>query len=258
MTTLEIASLIMSAEFALVAVVMLFIMRRRQHKVAQSQDSQSAELHSSVQGALPSRRESLTKLFQANAQLKGRKLTTTVNLFLAREQAFYDAMLNIYLNKDGKSLADVPDELRKVLIPWTELQESANEDISALGDLRAENAELSEQLQHNKEIIERLLEEYDATFNRFQHNDEDGTAGEDATQEPEEEESLENQILDIVSSEPPEAEENLDAIDPLPDDADDADEGEDGGEEQVTFLDAQEEIEELADLFDSEQDPQKP
>lgn len=261
MTTLELASLIMSAEFALVSAVILFVVRRRQRSLQQSQRSQTEELQRSVQGEMPSRRESLTKLFQANAHLKGRKLTTTVDLFLAREQAFYDAMLNIYLNKDGKSLADVPDELRKVLIPWAELQESANEDSATMGDLRAQNAELSEQLQHNKEIIERLLEEYDATFNKFQEHDEEAPSAESATeQEPEvletleeleEEESLESQILDIVSSEAPEAEESMDELDAPPMDAENADPGE---EEEVTFLDDKEDIEELADLFDSEQE----
>ncbi|EIC22443.1 hypothetical protein [Thiorhodovibrio frisius] len=256
MTTLELASLIMSAEFALASAVILFIVRRRQRSAARTQETQTAELHQSVESEIPSRRESLTKLFQANAQLKGRQLTTTVNQFLSREQAFYDAMLNIYLNKDGKSLADIPDELRKVLTPWAELQESANEDSAVAGDLQAENTELSQQLEHNKEIIERLLEEYDATFNKFQHAEEPPPedTGERPTEEPEEEESLEDQINDILSSEPPEAEQNFDDIDAA------RDETEGDEEEPLIFSNNDEdETEELADLFDSVQsDDDKP
>ena len=261
MTTLELASLIMSAEFALASAVILFLVRRRQHRAAQHQETQTAELQRSVDGAMPSRRESLTKLFQANAQLKGRKLTTTVDQFLSREQAFYDAMLNIYLNKDGRSLADIPEELRKVLSPWAELQQAANEDSEALGGVREQNAELSQQLQHNKEIIQRLLEEYDATFNKFQDEDEDeplaAVEDEEPEPEPEEEESLEDQINDILSSEPPGAEENLDDIDPLPDKKEDEDEDE--GEEPLVLSNAgDDETEELADLFDSVQELDDP
>ncbi|WPL19510.1 hypothetical protein Thiowin_04641 [Thiorhodovibrio winogradskyi] len=254
MTTLELASLIMSAEFALAAAVILFIVRRRQRQAAQSQQTQSSELQRSVQNEMPSRRESLTNLFQANAQLKGRKLTTTVDQFLAREQAFYDAMLNIYLNQDGKSLADIPDELRKVLTPWAELQQSANEESAAMGNLQAENSELSQQLQHNKEIIERLLEEYDATFHKFQHQD-DGSAATPVIEDSEDEGSLEDQINDILSSEPREGEMNFEDLDaPAEDSA-----SEDDNEEPLIFSNNEEdETEELADLFDSVQTEDKP
>jgi hypothetical protein len=263
MTTLELASLILSAEFALASAVILFLVRRRQRRAEQHQSAQGADLQAQVAGELPSRRESLTKLFQANAQLKGRKLTTTVDQFIAREQAFYDAMLNIYLNKEGKSLGDIPGELRKVLTPWVDLQASANEEVAALGDLRAENAELSEQLNHNKEIIQRLLEEYDATFNKFQQTSEPSSesgpeskqAAETNAEELEFEEdegSLEDQINDILSSEPPDAEvpleEEFDSIMDLDEIKPSAEASEDS--EPLTFM-ADDDPEELADLFDA-------
>ncbi|MBK1648234.1 hypothetical protein [Rhabdochromatium marinum] len=246
MTTLELASLIMSAEFALASAVILFVVRRRQRRAAADQHSQTADLKSTVQGELPSRRESLTKLFQSNAQLKGRKLTTTVDTFLAREQAFYDAMLNIHLNENGKSLRDIPDELRKVLSPWAELQANTNQEVTALGDLRTENAELGEQLQHNKEVIERLLEEYNATFNRFQKSDDDDDNNKGAeadaeeaapaVDEPEEEGMLAPPLpeADDDDSQP------VQLLDAVPDDSD----------EEMIITEA-DEGDELADLFDS-------
>lgn len=252
MTTLELASLILSAEFALASAVILFIVRRRQQQTTQAQQTQTSELQRSIQDALPSRRESLTKLFQANAHLKGRKLTTTVDQFIAREQAFYDAMLNIYLNQEGTSLADIPDELRKVLTPWAELQQSANEDSATLTDLSEQNAELSQQLQHNKEIIQRLLEEYDATFNKFQQPAEQAASSAIEDEEPEDEGSLEDQINDILSSEPPGADETIDDFESLGDGAQQED------EEPLVFSSDLDETEELADLFDSVQSDDKP
>lgn len=265
MTTLELASLVLSAEFALASAIILFVVRRRQQQAAATEQQQAKGLKTVVQGEAPSRREALTKLFKSNAHLKGRQLTTTVDQFLSREQAFYDAMLNIYLNKDGKSLKDIPEELRKVLTPWAELQAGMNEDTAAIGDLRAENAQLSAQLEHNKEVIERLLEEYDASFKRFQdtgqQQEPEPQQKEDAPAE-DEEDSLENQIHDILSSDVAEDDETLDALDafepsePVMPDSSPAEAA--PPEEEELIFQQNEDQEELADLFDSVDDVDKP
>lgn len=254
MTTIELASLILTAEFALVAAAVLYVMRRRERRAAESQRTESEDLRQTVQGELPSRREALTGLFKDNARLKGRQLSATVDQFIAREQAFYEAMLNIYLNKNEKSLSDIPDELRKVLAPWAELQRNANEDSGAVGELRVENAELSEQIEHNKQIIQRLLEEYDATFNKFQRSPDaevpplEGIleAAEAAVEAKREEEKPGEQLDDLLAAQDIEVEEDIDAAllaDPVPTGVDD--------EGDPVIFSNEDDQEELADLFDA-------
>lgn len=258
MTTLELASLIMSVEFALVSAGVLYVVRRRQRHAAQAQ---GADLQTAVKGAAAERRESLTKLFRSNARLKGRELTVTVEQFMAREQAFYDAMLNIYLNREGKSLKDVPDELRKVLMPWVELQTATSQDSGDIGDLRAENAQLTAQIEHNKEVIERLLEEYDASFSRFRgdkdtQDDSSSAAAAPASNSEPSATPQATQSPERNSDPEPELEESLDDVVPAPEEEEPLEMPESSQPspqekvEEELILAQDEDAEELADLFE--------
>lgn len=242
MTTLELASLILSAEFALVSAGVLFVVRRRQRH---SEQTQSKELQTAVQVEASSRREALTKLFRSNANLKGRQLTITVDQFMTREQAFYDAMLNIYMNREGKSLKDIPDELRKVLTPWTELQANTSQESADIGDLRAENAQLTAQLEHNKDVIQRLLEEYDASFNKFKSEDGDGAAMSSEVS------SVTSQAAEESLDEPSFDHLNAMAADSAPKPQASSEVPPERKMEEELILTQDEDAEELADLFDS-------
>lgn len=169
MSLVELTGLVLAAEFAFVALALFFFMRR-QHRVTQVTTHhavQAASEHLAAQES--SRRENLKRVFATTYHLQGQTLEKRVEEFIAREQAFYNLMLKIYLERDGAKLKELPDELLKVVVPWVELAPNAAPDQAAAA-LRQENARLAAELDRTKETIVQLLHEYDAAFARYQEN----------------------------------------------------------------------------------------
>jgi len=200
MTALELTGMGLAAEFALAALVMFFIMRQRQRTLQTTarHDVQAASEH--LVEREPSRRESLQQLFATTYQMQGKALEARVEEFIARETAFYHAMLRVYLERDGAKLKELPDELLKVLAPWIELAPNAAPDAAAAA-LRTENARLTAELDSTKETIAQLLEEYNAAFARYQQTAEAAKAKVGVTSERE---ALDDDSsLDVLSKQPP-------------------------------------------------------
>ncbi|MBB1074681.1 hypothetical protein HUU62_09695 [Rhodoferax sp. 4810] len=167
MTTLELASVILTSEFAFATVLIAFLLRRQQRQVHHAQTVEVTALHEELTTHEPTRREALMDIFETTYGLRGRALAAQVDEYLGREKAFYEAMLNVYLRRDGKQLKDVPQELLKVLSPWVEIAPTAMRN-DIVGALQSENVRLATELETNRYTIAKLLDEYNAAFHRHQ------------------------------------------------------------------------------------------
>lgn len=172
MSTLELAGLILAVEFALVAWVILFVLLRRQRQSLQTDHAHADAAIKELANNEVSRRDALSTLFQSTYGLEGEELESRVKEYVEREQAFYSAMLSLYLQRDGGKLKDLPAELTKILTPWASLTPSgmvpASEISSQIGSLEHEKAELATELEHTKQTLEQLMDEYMAAFDKAQ------------------------------------------------------------------------------------------
>ena len=168
MSALELGSLVLATEFALVAWAILFFLLRRQRKQFNSDQVHVGAVIEKLDKTEISRRDALTTLFQSNYQMEGEELEAKVDEYVAREKAFYNAMLSLYLERDGAKLKDIPAELAKVLSPWTTLTPSGRLPTGDIGHLESEKAELAAELESTKQTLDELMSEYSAAFNRSQ------------------------------------------------------------------------------------------
>ncbi|MBZ8144090.1 hypothetical protein CLD22_30435, partial [Rubrivivax gelatinosus] len=117
MSTLELGGLILAVEFALLAWGILFVMLRRQRSLVHTDQAHAGAVLEHLENTEVSRRDALANLFETTYRLEGDDLAAKVDEYVAREKAFYSAMLSLYLNRDGTKLQEIPDELAKVLTP---------------------------------------------------------------------------------------------------------------------------------------------
>ncbi len=160
MNALTLSSLILAAEFALVAWAILFFLTRHHNQKVQDDLQHAGEVIKKFERIELSRRDALTALFESTYQLQDDALKAKVDEYARREQAFYQAMLSLYLERDGKKLADIPDELAKVLDPWADLVSTQLSDSA----LESEKLKLAEELETTRHTLDELMKEYSAAF----------------------------------------------------------------------------------------------
>ncbi|NKN33562.1 aminoacyltransferase [Marichromatium bheemlicum] len=168
MSALEIGGLILSIEFALVAWGVLFFMLRRQRQGTKQAQADASAVLEQVDTSEEARREALAGVFAATYQLEGDELQSTVDEYLERERAFYNAMLDIYLERSGEKLQDLPKELTKVLAPLVHMTPTNMIDIEQLSDLEDAKAQLEAELGDTKKTLNQLMDEYNAAFSAQQ------------------------------------------------------------------------------------------
>jgi len=173
MTSLELGALILATEFALISWVILFVLLRRQRKSIRADQEHVGTLEKELETVEVSRRDALANLFEKTYKLEGDELAAHVDEYVAREKAFYSAMLSIYMERDGEKLKEIPAELAKVLTPWVNLTPSGLVDAQEIGALESEKAELAAELESTKQTLEELMDEYTSAFNNSQHPSED-------------------------------------------------------------------------------------
>ncbi|KXX66367.1 hypothetical protein [Marichromatium gracile] len=282
MSALEIGGLILSVEFALVAWGVLFFMLRRQRKGDRQAQADASAVLEQVDTGEEARREALAGVFAATYQLEGDELQSTVDEYLERERAFYNAMLDIYLERSGEKLQDLPKELTKVLAPLVHMTPTNMVDVEQLSDLEDAKAQLEAELGDTKKTLNQLMDEYNAAFSAQQQEaaaaaasptetagsddadviddidallaeagaDLDAAAPEPSPQPPSEPETLEVEEMESEEMEAPSFE--------LADEFEigeetDEDQQQAGDEEEIW----QEKLEELSDLFETPEDEAK-
>lgn len=166
MSTLHLAALILAGEFALLAWIILFWMLRRQRHQERNDEAHAGAVMEHLEASEVSHRDALTNLFENTYRMEGEELAAKVDEYLERERAFYSVMMNLYLNRDGAKLKEIPAELAKVIKPWAEITPTGMISASEVSSLENEKAQLSSELENTKETLEQLMEEYMAAFKK--------------------------------------------------------------------------------------------
>lgn len=166
LSTLELTGLVLSGEFALLAVLVpaLLLRRRQQHVGVERADA--ARLLDSIEERTPTRREALSTIFTSTYALDGAELDAKVDEFIAREQAFYQVMTSVYLERDSSRLRELPDELTKLIAPWLRLTPRNTVAAADLAVLASTNADLAAELADTQRSMQALMDEYTAAFAR--------------------------------------------------------------------------------------------
>jgi hypothetical protein len=173
MSTLQLAALILAGEFALVAWVILFLMLRRRRHQEQNDEVHAGAVMEHLEAHETTHRDALASLFETTYNLEGEALAAKVDEYMERERAFYNMMLNLYLNRDGAKLKEIPAELAKVIQPWAEMTPVGMINAGDVSSLENEKAQLSNELQNTKETLEQLMEEYMAAFKKAEQQQAD-------------------------------------------------------------------------------------
>ncbi len=168
MTSFELGGTILAAEFALVAWGVQFLMLRHVHRLKARDQAAAGAMLETVATDEPSRRAALADLFNANHGLRDEALEAKVNGYLDREQAFYRAMMRIYVERDGEKLHNLPMELTKILAPLAPSRSAAGQS-AADGErehLELAKAELAAELARTQRTLDQLMKEFKATLGR--------------------------------------------------------------------------------------------
>jgi len=166
LTTLELAGLILATEFALVACLVPAWLLRRTRRLETLEAHGAQRLLDDVERAEPNRREALETVFATAYNLEADELGARVDEFIAREQAFYQVMTSVYLERDSRRLEEIPAELTKVIAPWLRMTPKNMIDAGALETLEAENTALSAELDQTRGHMEELMREYLKAFDK--------------------------------------------------------------------------------------------
>ncbi len=167
-TSLEVGLLILIVEFAGVAGAILFVALRRGRHTENSQTSEISSLVSKVAATTDARREALSAIISETYQFEADETERVVSDFIERERAFYNAMIGVHLGRGGKTLADVPAELTKVVAPWLRLTPKNMVSADAVEALATENSALNQELSSTKRVLDELMDEYNAAFHKAQ------------------------------------------------------------------------------------------
>ena len=173
LTTLELALAILCAEFALVALAVPVVLLRRERRRAAGEAASAVsaadaaqELMEDVEEAEPARREALATIFASTYNLDEAEVAGRVDEFIAREQAFYQVMTSVYLERDSARLKEIPEELTKVISPWIRMTPNNMVDAAEVDVLTESNTALGAELEETRRSMDELMAEYMKAFHK--------------------------------------------------------------------------------------------
>ncbi|MEQ8495521.1 MAG: hypothetical protein RLW42_15030, partial [Gammaproteobacteria bacterium] len=101
------------------------------------------------------------------------EVAARVEEFIAREQAFYQVMTSVYLERDDERLKAIPEELTKVISPWIRMTPKnmvAATEVDALSAsndaLSQSNDALNAELEETRRSMDELMSEYMKAFHK--------------------------------------------------------------------------------------------
>ena len=165
-TTLELALAVLSAEFALLATVFAVLLWRGGRRQQAAAVASVSALVSNVAQSEAPRREALLAVLNDYYKFDGEQAERVVSDFIEREQAFYNMLIGVHLGRSGKTLADVPAEVTRLVAPWLRLVPKQTVDEAAVAELKSQNTALNAELAETKLVLDDLMSEYSAAFLR--------------------------------------------------------------------------------------------
>ena len=126
------------------------------------------ELVKTVKKNEKGRRESLLQVFGESYDLEEEELNAAVDEFLNREKAFFKTLISVYVERDAMEFSKLAGALEKMVKPYSDLALSAelSVDNEQLEALQQENQTLGKELDESKKVMDELLSEYTATFDK--------------------------------------------------------------------------------------------
>lgn len=167
-TSLEVALLVLTVEFALIAIGLGFSLWRGGRRQEETTLANVNALVSTVENVAAPRREALLAVLQDTYRFAGDEAEKVVTDFIEREHAFYNALIGVHLGRGGKTLADVPTEVTRLIAPWLRMTPRDLVDPAEVEALQNANTQLTTQLTETKEVLDELMNEYNAAFLRGQ------------------------------------------------------------------------------------------
>ena len=167
-TSLELALTILCVEFALLAVGLTFYLRRGSNEQRLAAVDSVTTLVGTVERTEKHRRDALLTTMQEIYRMEPDEAEKVVSDFIERERAFYNALIGVHLGRTGKTLADVPSEVTKLVAPWLRVTPRGQVDESEIVALQDTNSALEMELADTKKVLDSLMVEYSAAFERQQ------------------------------------------------------------------------------------------
>ena len=167
-TALELGLLVLTIEFALVAIAIGGLALRGGQRTHAVQVTAAASLVTKVEATEAARREALSAIFCDTYNFEAAEAERVVTDFIERERAFYNAMIGVHLGRGGKSLDEVPAELTKVIAPWLRLTPKNMINADTVEALENANSMLNQELASTKRVLDELMDEYNAAFHKEQ------------------------------------------------------------------------------------------
>ena len=165
-TTLELALTALSVEFALLTLVFAALLWRGKRRQQAAAVATVSALASTVAQSEAPRREALLTVLRGTYKFDVEAAERVVSDFIEREQAFYNMLISVHLGRNGKTLADVPAEVTRLVAPWLRLTPRAAVDEETVAALASQNSALNAELAETKVVLDDLMNEYSAAFLR--------------------------------------------------------------------------------------------
>jgi hypothetical protein len=173
MSSINTSFIIITVEFLLVfggLIVYLFYSKTRTSK---KNYAVAADLVSKIKTNETVRRKSIRKIFTNNYGISEGEAAKKVDEFVAREKAFYKMLIAVYLKNDRDQLMKITDAFESVIVPCLQLMpedyvdtKTVEEIKTQASNLKDENTELHEELVESNKILDELIQEYSAAFNK--------------------------------------------------------------------------------------------
>ncbi|MFT4561332.1 MAG: hypothetical protein ACI9BW_001072 [Gammaproteobacteria bacterium] len=163
-TTVEMSLLILTIELSLLAVGITYYTFRGARRVEAESNSQATELVSKVSATADVRRTALEIVFREKYQIEDAALQTTVDEFIEREKAFYNAVVGAFLGRGDHKISDLNDELTKVVAPWISITPNNLVDTAVVDSIAAEKTQVEAELDDTKKVLGKMMDEYSRAF----------------------------------------------------------------------------------------------
>ncbi len=114
------------------------------------------------------RRESLLQVFGESYDMEEEELNAAVDEFLKRERTFFKTLISVYVERDAGEFSKLTTALEEMVKPYSDLALSTelSVDNEQLEALQEQNQVLGKELDESKKVMDELLSEYTATFDK--------------------------------------------------------------------------------------------
>ncbi|GEM_PF-3153013 len=166
--TMKLLFMATGIEVAIVILLAGIFIFLRMKKGKKADQKAAEELVKNVKKNEKGRRESLLQVFGECYDMEQEELEAAVDEFLNREKAFYKTLISVYVNRDASEFSKLSGSLEEMVKPYADLALSADLSVDSeeLEALQRQNQSLEKELEESKKVMDELLAEYTATFDK--------------------------------------------------------------------------------------------